>query len=65
MKGQNKRDVVIKHDEWKKMMGELLGQVQEKAAQLRASEEKAALNDERATNLKEEVNSKYPMITTL
>ena len=65
MKGQGRRDVVIKHDEWKKMMGELLGQVQEKTEQLKACEDSAAASEGRASSLSEELHSKYPSLLSL
>eukprot|EP00026_Physarum_polycephalum_P010609 Phypoly_transcript_10776.p1 GENE.Phypoly_transcript_10776~~Phypoly_transcript_10776.p1 ORF type:complete len:361 (+),score=77.20 Phypoly_transcript_10776:164-1246(+) len=46
MKGQPRRDVLVKHEEWKKMLSDMLAQVQEKASQVKACEEKMRANEE-------------------
>lgn len=44
-KSSGKRDVVIKHDDWKRMISDLLSQVQARESQLRESEGRADRSD--------------------
>lgn len=78
-KNAGKRDLVIKHEDWKKMIHDLLSQVQAKEAQLRETEGRVEGAEERAQQsdksllmskaaydtLNDELLSAYPFLITL